>query len=290
MDSTNEFVDIIDRGIIDVETASKAFNRYVHDIAPTLPVVVFPAGTTMASIRQTKPTLFLAIMSISIGAFQPTLVMQLSNEFHRVLADKVIVKGEKSVELIEAVVVSCMWYAPPDQFEELKFFQFIHIAVVMALDIGMGRRTAKRGTQQLGLLKEIMGKKWMTLDPDAVETRRLWLGCYFLAVNAAVALRRTLLCRWNSYMDECIEILQHSPNSLPSDQLLIYWAKMSHIAEEVGFQFSMDDPISDVSLHDPKAQYALKGFEKQLDQWRAEIAPQQYSRKCYPSRFGGAID
>jgi hypothetical protein len=289
MDSSHEFADIIDRGVVDVETASRGFDRYLRDIAPILPVVVFPAGTTMASVRQSKPTLFLAIISISIGVWQPQLVMQLTHEVHRVLADKVIVKGEKSTELVQAIVVSCIWYVPPDHFEELKFFQFIHMALVMALDIGMGRRTAKKGIQQLGLLKDIMGKKPIIMDPDSVETRRLWLGCYFLAVNAAMALRRTLLCRWNSYMDECIEIVQHSPDSLPSDQLLIHWAKLSHIAEEVGFQFSMDDPISGVSLSDPKVQYALKGFEKQLDQWRADIAPRDYSRKCFASDLGLGI-
>jgi hypothetical protein len=174
-----------------------------------------------------------------------------------------------------------MWYAPPDHFEELKFFQFIHLAVVMALDIGMGRRTRKKGTKQLGLFREILGKKGAHLDPDAVETRRAWLGCYLLAVNASVALRRTLLCRWHPYMDECIDILQVSPDTLPSDRLLIVWAKLSHIAEEIGFQFSMDDPASSLSLNDAKIQYALKGFEKQLDQWRAEIPREQYSRKYW---------
>ncbi|KAL1982932.1 hypothetical protein VTN96DRAFT_619 [Rasamsonia emersonii] len=276
-DGSNEFADVIDRGIVDVENARKAFDRYVSDFAPMMPTVVFPPGTTMGTVRRTKPVLFLVILSVTIGAFQPGVQMQLIHEVHRVLADRVIIKGEKSLELVQAIIVSCMWYAPPDRFEELKFYQFIHIAVVMSLDIGMGRRTRKKGTKQLGLLKEILGKKGALLDPDALETRRAWLGCYFLAVCASMALRRPLLVRWHPYMDECIDILQNSPDALPSDRLLIYWTKLSHIAEEISFQFSMDDPASNLSLHDAKVQYALKGFEKQLDQWREEVDPEYYT-------------
>lgn len=83
-------------------------------------------------------------------------------------------------------------------------------------------------------------------------------------------------------MDECVEILGNSPNSLHSDKRLCYWMKLAHISEEIGFQFSMDDPASPVTITDMKIQYALKGFKRQLDEWRQEVAPEDYTRK-YPS-------
>ncbi|CRG83512.1 Pentafunctional AROM polypeptide [Talaromyces islandicus] len=275
--NANEYADLIDRGVIDVETATKSFDRYVNEISPTLPIVVFPPGTTMSSVRRDKPILFLVIMSVSISPFRPELQMPLTNEVHRLFADKVVIRGEKTLELVQAIVLSCTWYNPPDHFEELKFFPFIYMAVVMALDIGMGRVTRRKGNKQLGMLREILGKNRGSMDPDSVDTRRAWLGAYFLAVNASMALRRPLLCRWHPYMDECIDILQNSRDALPSDKVLIHWAKLSHIAEEVGFQFSMDDPSNSAFLTDAKVQFALKGFENQLDQWRREIAPENYT-------------
>jgi hypothetical protein len=267
--------------LIDVQTAVEAFDHYVKEVAPGLPVVVFPPGTTMASVRRNKPTLFLVIMAISIGHFRSELQMSLIREVHRLFADKVVVKGEKSLELVQSIMLACIWYMPPDQFEELKFFQFIYMSVVMALDIGMGRVTRRKGNKQYGLLREIMGKNQnrASFDPDAVETRRVWLGAYIMAVNASMALRRPLLCRWHPYMDECIEILQTSPEAEASDRNLIHWAKLTRIAEEIAFQFSMDDPSSNLTLNDPKVQYALKGFEKQLDEWRREIRREEYTRE-----------
>ncbi|PGG98791.1 hypothetical protein AJ80_09475 [Polytolypa hystricis UAMH7299] len=271
----NEYTDVIDRGVVDTETATLAFNRYVHNMAPQFPAVVFPPGTMMSEIRRLKPVLFLAIMSISIGAFRPQLQHSLANELHRVLADRTVIRGEKSLELVQAILLTVLWYAPPDHFEELKFYQLIHMAAVMGMDIGMNRRANPKSAKSLGMWRELMGKKAFPLDNDAPETRRAWVGCYFMAVNASMSLRRPLLVRWLPYLDECLDILQNSPNSLPSDKALAHWLELVHIGEEISFQFSMDDPASNANITNPKIQYALKGFEKRLEEWRKEV-PQEH--------------
>ena len=81
-------------------------------------------------------------------------------------------------------------------------------------------------------------------------------------------------------MDECVEMLENSPNAYPSDKALIQWIKLQHIAEDVAFQFSMDDPTANVALSDAKMQYALKGFQGQLDDWRREMTDGYQSGKC----------
>jgi hypothetical protein len=100
-----------------------------------------------------------------------------------------------------------------------------------------------------------------------------------LMCRAATALRRAFLVRWQPYMDECLEILENSPDALPSDKTLIQLVKLTHLSEEVGIQLSADDPGPSVSFWDPKVQYTLKAFEKQLHQWRKDVSPEDYSRK-----------
>lgn len=100
-----------------------------------------------------------------------------------------------------------------------------------------------------------------------------------LICRAATALRRAFLVRWQPYMDECLGILENSPDALPSDKTLIQLVKLTHLSEEVGIQFSADDPGPSVSFWDPKVQYTLKAFEKQLYQWRKDVSPEDYSRK-----------
>ncbi len=159
------------------------FQRYTLEMAPQLPVVVFPPGTSAFDIRRKKPILFLAILSVASGTIRPELQQMLTDETHRLFAERIIIKGEKSLELVQSLLVSTLWYQPPEQYEELKFYQLIHIAATMGIDIGMGKRSKPAEKKFMGMWKDSSWKKSNVPNPDAVETRRTWLGCYFLCAK-----------------------------------------------------------------------------------------------------------
>jgi hypothetical protein len=98
-----------------------------------------------------------------------------------------------------------------------------------------------------------------------------------------MSLRRPLLLRWSAYNDECLELLNTAPDALPSDKWLCHLVRIQHIAEDVGFQFSMDDPASVISLTDPKTQYHLKAFERQLEEWQQRAPMDVSQRKAFLS-------
>ncbi len=80
-------------------------------------------------------------------------------------------------------------------------------------------------------------------------------------------------------MADSVQVLENSPEALPSDKILCQWIKSQQIAEEVGTQFSMDDPAATVNIADPKIQYALRGFERDLEKWSSQITSESSSRK-----------
>ena len=80
-------------------------------------------------------------------------------------------------------------------------------------------------------------------------------------------------------MADCVEVLENSPEAALSDKILCQWVRSQHIAEEVGTQFSMDDPVATISIADSKVQYALKGFERDLEKWTNGIPADVQSRK-----------
>jgi hypothetical protein len=102
-----------------------------------------------------------------------------------------------------------------------------------------------------------------------------------------MSLRRPLLLRWSAYNDECLELLDTAPDALPSDKWLCHLVRIQHIAEDVGFQFSMDDPASVISLTDTKTQYHLKAFERQLEEWRQHATMDISQRKAFPLLVDG---
>ncbi|RYP23295.1 hypothetical protein DL765_001204 [Monosporascus sp. GIB2] len=250
--------DLIDRGILTMDQAEALFLRYTKEMAVHLPAVVFPASMTAAQLRRTTPYLFLGIMTAA-SSEMPQVQRQLANELVHLIADRVVIRGEKSLELVQLLQLSVIWYYPPEHFEELKFYQFVHMAAVMAIDIGLGRKKGMSKSRVIpSAWRNYPFKRPPYPDPTSIEARRAWLSSYFLAANVSMALHRTNLVRWTSFMTECMDILESSPEAAPTDKYLCHLVWTHRLAEEVGIHFSMDDPGVVINIAEPKVQYALR--------------------------------
>lgn len=274
-----EFVNRIN-SLISPDMASTIFNRYTTKLAPHLPAVVFPPGTTAEQVFKEKPILYVCILSsASHGTLHPDISRQITREAVGAIADCVVRNGAKSLELIQAMQVTALWYKPPERAEQTNFYQIIHMAAVMALDIGLGKRfnpaKAKRGFGGPNAKYAPGPGKVLPQDSDTLEARRAWLGCYYLCASASMVLRRPNLVRWTNYMKECIEVLESHPDAFPSDKIFCQYVKIQHICEDIGLQFLMDDNTANISITDPKVTYALNVLETQLKTWKENI-PEEF--------------
>lgn len=95
-----------------------------------------------------------------------------------------------------------------------------------------------------------------------------------------MVLRRPMLLRWNQYMDECISELESSPDALPSDKVLCYHLRLAAIAEDVGSQFSMDDPAASASLSNKFNEIALRNYDTKLELLRPHRPPNADQSTC----------
>lgn len=276
----NEYADVVDRGLLTADLAGSLFDRYVQDMAPHMPAVVFPSGTTSADVRKSKPILFLAVLAVGASTDHPQLATQLTKEVMQTYAERVINRGEKSLQLIQAMLVSTIWYWPPEHFEEVKFYQLIHLAAVMAIDIGLHKKSKSgSGSSQKSMAGLWNWRRAGTIDSSSIEARRTWITCYFLCCNSATGLRRPNLIHWSPYIGECVEMLETSPLAMHSDKTLCQWVKSQRIMELIGTQFDMHDDHISVNIGDPNVQSAVEGFESMLEKWSAEVPKDVMSRK-----------
>lgn len=275
---THEYSDIVDRGILSMDRAAVLWDRYNYQMAPHLPGVVFPRDMTVGELRKTRPILFLAIMSAA-SSETPNVQRVIVKELMQVFADKIMITGEKSIELVQALNISVIWYWPPEHFEELKFYELVHMGAVMAIDLGLGKRKSRRGRGMGPALRDHPFRKHPPPDPTTIEARRTWLMCYFLTTNTAMALHRPFLLRWTSFMAECLDVLESSPEAAPSDKYFCHLVRTHQLAEEIGFQFCMDDPTVAVNLSDYMTQHKVRGFERELEKHRQEVSRELMQRK-----------
>lgn len=87
-----------------------------------------------------------------------------------------LISGEKSLELIQALQVVTIWYWREANGDS-KYYQFLHMAATMAIDLRLNRRAEARKQS----LAELQQSKSFVPDTGSLECRRAWLGCYLLA-------------------------------------------------------------------------------------------------------------
>src|SRR3569833_237656 len=161
---TPKAYDAVASGLNSLDYADQLFRRYVIEVAPLRPLVVFPSSTTAEEIRHSNPIFFLATLAAAAGTVDGNLSAKLSNMIDSFLAKHVMVRGEKSLELIQAILVTLTWLYIPDDYSLLKFNQLSNMATAMAFEIGLD---AQCGTRLGGLETE-----------DTLAKYRTLLGCY----------------------------------------------------------------------------------------------------------------
>ncbi|KIX04484.1 uncharacterized protein Z518_05354 [Rhinocladiella mackenziei CBS 650.93] len=250
--------DALNHGLLDWKTACKAFDRYRRKMCQYFPFVVFPPTSDAKTVSEQQPTLFFAIVAAALTSINARMDGGLGDMLTKDLALRIMYRGERSLELVQTLLVHISFYIRAKHMRELNFNQLVHIASTMALDIGLGRRPHKPTSTH-------------RTEPHQLESlagRRAWLGCYYMATSVSMSLRHPAFLRWSVYVEECLDVLSSEPPALPSDVWLCDLIRIQHIAEDASIVFSMDDPGSIVTLRDVKTQYQIGSFRHRLEHWR----------------------
>jgi hypothetical protein len=178
--------DVIDQGIVSMDQAGELYQTYNNHLAEHYPAVVFAPGTPAEELRKTKPTLFLAVIAAAAGKSDPSLYSVLNSMVLNAYAHRTVINSEKSLELVQAMIITCVWYFPPGKFSQLKFYEYIHMAATMAMDIGLGTNPrssrSRRGGEESNPLISDQG---VILSDAEIERRRTFLVCYIMTTGYA---------------------------------------------------------------------------------------------------------
>lgn len=181
--------DVIAQGLISVEEAAECFLRFTERMLPHFPIVVFPPGTTAPVVRRKRPVLFLAILGAASGHLGDGARKLLVEQLMKIFANRIFMRGDKDLDLVQAIQVSAIWYFPPESFDEVKVYHLFHLAAIMATELDFGR-AARPSTFRLSLHKDgdlsrpgELGRPALgafRLNEPQPECQRAWLSCYIV--------------------------------------------------------------------------------------------------------------
>jgi hypothetical protein len=160
-------LDVIDRGTVSLATAQGLTAFFARELTGFFPIVLSSSDMNAAFLRRRKPILFLSILATSALTLGMNIAKTLQEELLARYAQAFFVNGEKSLELIQAILLAAVFEYPASSRKHLKLCQFTHIACTMALELGLHVRFSEVDE---GLL----------LDDKAAQARAILI-CYHLA-------------------------------------------------------------------------------------------------------------
>lgn len=83
-----------------------------------------------------------------------------------------------------------------------------------------------------------------------------------------MSVRRPPHIRHSSRIADCIEALETSSDATTQDNILASWAKLIHIAEDIGDAFALDNLDRTIRLSDDLVHADIRKYRAQLQDWR----------------------
>ncbi|KAE8419711.1 hypothetical protein BDV36DRAFT_130925 [Aspergillus pseudocaelatus] len=260
---------------LDHATTEIIFSRYITNMASAFPAVVFPPGTTAADVRKDNPILLLAILDVASSGFcELEIQRRLRKLIVQTYVHCMLRSDQYTLGLLQALIISATWYRsiePLEPGEQMDIYQIGHTAANMALIMGLGDRLNNTNRESSALPGEGQADRHQSAQAELLGARRVWLGCHYICSNTSMSLRAPNVMRWTHCMDECLEVLETSPDAFPSDRILCQHIRLQRIVEEAAMQLSLKGASASLSSRAMHIQASYHLSKRQLCDWRNSI-------------------
>jgi hypothetical protein len=102
-------LDVVDRGFVSLTEAERLLENYRNKAIEHFPFVPLSSETTVASLRSTKPFLFMCIvatMKIDNCGIQHQIGEEIRNQAHQ----RVLMQSESTLEILQGLLIYLAWY------------------------------------------------------------------------------------------------------------------------------------------------------------------------------------
>jgi hypothetical protein len=258
--------DIIDRGIITEAMAEEMMRIWRSDLVNACPGITIPRQWTAQELRTKKPSLFHAVMAAAAHSLGSEISDKLHQEAVYLYARSAFINGEKSVQSIQAMLVTVAYYSPPKNPGQLQIYQWVNMAASMALELGLA---SKPRTHEQLPKRAIRSLQKISSPEELLEHCRTVLTLYIISAGFSMRLKRPNILLFNSWMGECVIMLEKS--KLLDDRRTIAHLQLQRIADEANTAFGFDDASTSFSLSELRMQIILRIFDRRMLDWKKSV-------------------
>ncbi|KAM3514268.1 hypothetical protein MY11210_002058 [Beauveria gryllotalpidicola] len=228
------------------------------------PVILLPADVTVRDLARTRPFVLLAILAAAAGARSLQGHSLYDDEFRRVFALKLVAGGERSVELLQGILIYCLW----------QVFQYTRMAADLVhdleLDVNSGHFPSSSSSSSSS----------SPMTPERLDSIRAYVAQHYLSSSFAVTWQahrnRRSPVPFTAWTEHCCELLtQHA--ECPGDAVL---ASLARLGCTVGDAWAAvrdaaagSDNNSSSSSNSNSSALLFRGLEAQFREQQASLPP-----------------
>ncbi|KAJ5500831.1 hypothetical protein N7463_008081 [Penicillium fimorum] len=253
--------------------AADGFLGQFRTMTSYFPFFVVPSQATVLTMCKEHPFVLMAALAAATSSDRK-LQKSLGDKFRTCALQTVMVHNERSLDLLNGILVYLGWYHFYYIPKKEQFNQLLHIAIGMVGDLGLNLRPADAMSAKMGLrLAHYRKVSTPSANHDEFfsrEARRAYLGCFYISSVTSWVKMRSNGLQFQSYMIECARSLGQELEH-PTDVLLLPLVQLQNMAEVNHRSLSTVDNNLRDHLNGLDLELKVQSFQAEFKNWKHSL-------------------
>ncbi|KAF2853620.1 hypothetical protein T440DRAFT_312649 [Plenodomus tracheiphilus IPT5] len=235
---------------------------FAHQAGAAWPVIRLPQD--LRTIRARSPILLLSVLVCTVTQETQGTELDIHDELVRetinILGQEVISRGQRSLELVQALLVATFWSKTTRRGQQGSCYQILQLAADMAIDLGIAGGSLQPSPAAYFCRHE---------DSTSLEARRTWLACFVALEASAISTRRPSPVPWDAHHQECLMDLEIRGE--PSDILFCQIVRITQLIQEISSHLHLCQIGTFVDGNDYSTHATIEMLKDKVEAWAAQI-------------------
>ncbi|KAI0012071.1 hypothetical protein F4779DRAFT_124491 [Xylariaceae sp. FL0662B] len=242
-----------------LDSAGKLLDSF-RAMLPHCTCVVLPDDADVRSMARRAPFVLLAILAVTScsTSLQGKSLYVSDEEFRKVLGLKFVMGGERSLELVQGLMIYCSWYPFHLRPKNRQFSQYLRMAADIVHDLELDQEA------DLDLASQPPERR-----SDKLQSIRAFLACYYGNSTYAWGWSKAPVLNYTPWVAKCAEALEHF-SDLDQDHALVWLVRLQSITDGLSELQRSHRQRSDTTSHHQKNLMRI-GLETQLRDFQSRI-------------------
>jgi hypothetical protein len=248
--------------LLPLKLQQRVLDEYITSYQPLLMISPLSSGTQASLLRNTMPNTLHAIVYIaSCGILSWDLQDQINVSLIEDLTSRTIAQCEKSVDLLQALQIVCLYYRSPRNSTQIPLFQLVNIEADMAVDLGFGGNQNPPSLSIVGMAEGLLG---------GVKASRMWLTSFLITQATALLRRKSNEQKWTFHHDQCLQTIE--TDTVDSGLLkLAQQARAAQLLAMISEDMDLNTNLISPIVGTASCQRTMSQLQSQITEWRLQV-------------------